>query len=82
MAENSPFRVSPKVAATMREFLKSAEGNSTPDGGNPNRIAVVRNGASGISVGELQMDISKNKDLAKALDDIAAAKGIARPEAI
>ena len=66
----------------MREFLKSAEGTSTPNKGNPNNINVVHNGASGISIGELQMDMSKNKDLAKALDDIAAAKGIARPEAI
>ncbi len=78
MAKNNPFRLNPGVGTTLTDFLARAEGTTDKTG----RTSIVRNGDSGLSVGRIQMDLSKHKDLADRLVAIGKANGVAGAEEI
>ena len=78
MTTNNPFRLNPAVVATLPRFLAHAEGTT----GETGKTSIVRNGDSGLSVGRIQMDLSKHKDLADRLVAIGKAGGVAGAEEI
>lgn len=78
MTKNNPFRLNPEVVATLPRFLAHAEGTT----GETGKTSIVRNGDSGLTVGRIQMDLSKHKDLADRLVAIGKANGIAGAEEI
>jgi hypothetical protein len=78
MTKNNPFRLNPEVVATLPRFLAHAEGTT----GETGKTSIVRKGDSGLTVGRIQMDLSKHKDLADRLVAIGKANGIAGAEEI
>ncbi len=69
MPNSTGFKMHPEVASTLRDFLAGAEGG--------NKISVVRNGNSGLSVGPLQVDLSKDPELPGKIYKIGSDLGIA-----
>ncbi|MBI1245248.1 MAG: hypothetical protein GC202_09595 [Alphaproteobacteria bacterium] len=69
MPNSTGFRMHPEVASTLRGLLAGAEGGS--------KISVVRNGDSGLSVGPLQIDLSKIDGIGAKIHEIGSTMGIA-----
>lgn len=69
MPNSTGFKMHPEVASTLRDFLAGAEGG--------NKTSVVRNGNSGLSVGPLQVDLSKDPELPGKIYKIGSDLGIA-----
>jgi hypothetical protein len=71
MANASTFKLNIEVSQNLEKLLSAAEGGTARNG-------FVRNGDSGLSVGRLQLDLSKKPDFADKLFD--AAKQAKLPE--
>jgi hypothetical protein len=69
MPNSTGFKIHPEVVSTLRDFLAGAEGGS--------KISVVRNGDSGLSVGPIQIDLSKDPELPDKIYKIGSDLGIA-----
>ena len=78
MTKNNPFRLNPEVGTTLPDFLAHAEGTT----GKTGKTSIVRNGDSGLSVGRIQMDLSKHTGLADRLVAIGKANGVAGADEI
>jgi hypothetical protein len=78
MTKNNPFRLNPEVGTTLTDFLARAEGTTDKTG----KTSIVRNGDSGLSVGRIQMDLSKHTGLADRLVAIGKANGVAGADEI
>jgi hypothetical protein len=72
MTKNSTFALDPKFNGTLREYLRHVEGAKK---GNSN-VSIVKSGESGLTVGEIQMDLSKKKDLAADILRVGKAKNV------
>jgi hypothetical protein len=72
MENNSSLKMSAEERASLRAVLIAAEGARE---GRPN-VSIVRNGNSGLTVGEIQIDLSEQKDVADELFAVARAKGL------
>lgn len=70
MTQNTTFALNPKFEPTLRDFLRHIEGART---GRPN-VSIVHSGKSGLTVGEIQMDVSTKPDLAADLLRIGQEK--------
>ncbi len=64
MTDPSKFKLNPEVRQNLEKLLSAAEGGTA-------RAGFVDNAKSGLSVGRLQLDLSKNTELAKSLFDAA-----------
>ncbi|MBI3503381.1 MAG: hypothetical protein HY059_00965 [Proteobacteria bacterium] len=68
MPKSNSFKMHPEVVSSLGNFLAGAEGGA--------KTSVVRNGNSGLTVGSLQIDLSKNEKFAEKLIEAGKEAGL------
>ena len=74
MENNSSLKMSKEERESLPDFLAAAEGAK----GDALNVSVVKNANSGLTVGPIQMDVSKNPLLAKNILAVGEASGLAK----